>query len=878
MSWFFPLTASSTGGGGDFYALPSDRQAFWQPGVTYNGGIPARSTTTIVTPSGTDEDSTRINPVIAAASDGDTILLSSGTFYFSSYTGIIIDRSNITLRGAGPDKTVLVQKPDRGGVYRRWEEGFRCETSHPMIRIGASEFPHWASTTAADLSADATDGSTFVVLSTVGGTAAAQGFSSGQYVLVDEQHFFDGVSTWANKPAISSAANTFQVWESDRISWLWHKNSSGETRGGDHFSTAVPDRFGVGQSPPNNALGWFARGEGRNYGEVKRITSVSGQTVNFESPLHTSYRTSHAAQLVRADVAPVEGVGIEDLAITHTPGGGPLGFFFAHKSWAKNLEISNWVAGVRVQLSYRCELRDSYMHKCAWPVPGGGGYAVNLSFQTSDFLMENNTIIDCNKPMVANSAGAGCVCGYNYLDDAQIWNIPMSSGLGIWQEAHANWSHFAASHHGLLEGNETANAESDYTHGSALFHTWFRNWFKGTRRNLDGLQNSRCIGLSFGSRWMSLVGNVLGVSGAMSGWTYTSDTGSFFNGIYQQMLKIGYDPGEFNQHQDTRVSETVILAENWDHLSSTRKDPSTSTMPDSFYCSSKPPFFDSTHTWPWVNPITGFTGTLPARARLDAIYPGRYRWDDFGRSLDCSGQVDVAPSPSTSGTSLTLRLDADKSYPATPFLARVWPFPNHPSSVNAELVTVSTRSGDVLTITRAVGGSTAVSISSGYKLALTPSVLGPEWSTAWAGLGIDAYTVVSTVNASEAGAWYTGLKPTNDQFVQVVFLRDADGGLITRLSTTPAGLQFYVTTFRGSAINTYRYVSSAGYTQIDAQSGYNTNVGQIGRVEWRGSTCRVLYNSSQVATFSDTLFSSGYTGLYSYDTAYQVDGFICGDW
>ena len=43
-------------------------------------------------------------------------------------------------------------------------------------------------------------------------------------------------------------------------------------------------------------------------------------------------------------------------------------------------------------------------------------------------------------------------------------------------------------------------------------------------------------------------------------------------------------------------------------------------LPNSLYLSSRPAFFGS-HPWPWVDPFTGITYTLPAKARYDAGTP-----------------------------------------------------------------------------------------------------------------------------------------------------------------------------------------------------------------------------------------------------------------
>jgi hypothetical protein len=62
---------------------------------------------------------------------------------------------------------------------------------------------------------------------------------------------------------------------------------------------------------------------------------------------------------------------------------------------------------------------------------------------------------------------------------------------------------------------------------------------------------------------------------------------------------------------------------NWDWLTSSQQwhtTPSTFAIPSSLYLTAKPAFFGS-NPWPWVEPSTGATFVLPAKARFDAGTP-----------------------------------------------------------------------------------------------------------------------------------------------------------------------------------------------------------------------------------------------------------------
>jgi len=79
----------------------------------------------------------------------------------------------------------------------------------------------------------------------------------------------------------------------------------------------------------------------------------------------------------------------------------------------------------------------------------------------------------------------------------------------------------------------------------------------------------------------------------------------------------------------------------------------------------------------------------------------------------------TAPTPATSGTTLTVAAGEGARFPAAPFNATVWPVNTIPTPVNAEVVRVTARTGDTLTITRAQEGTTARSIIAGDLIAET---------------------------------------------------------------------------------------------------------------------------------------------------------------
>ena len=299
--------------------------------------------------------------------------------------------------------------------------------------------------------------------------------------------------------------------------------------------------------------------------------------------------------------------------------------------------------------SFRVEIRDSYIHTGSWPVPGGGGYALSFAWASSEALIENNILIDANKLMVFRSSGAGSVVAYNYTDDGWIY------GTDGWVEVGLNASHMAGTHHVLFEGNYGFNADSDYTHGNAIYVTFFRNWLSGQRRNFTDTGNVRIVGLAYGSWWIHssetflaaqakrvlvpcrnwFVEKIPGRHGKVRVWKYTDPAmncdalgnncvGKNATWTNFDIWKLGYDPERWGVlYPDPKTLSTVIRDGNYDFLTNSQRwhdTPGGFGIPNSMYLTSKPGFFGS-NPWPWIDPTTGAIYTLPAKERYDAGTP-----------------------------------------------------------------------------------------------------------------------------------------------------------------------------------------------------------------------------------------------------------------
>jgi hypothetical protein len=583
----------------------SNASANWaSAGMLSAGGIPNRTTLcATVNPLGNGADDTAdIQNAVNACPVGQVVMLAAGTFTIAEGNFVLINKG-ITLRGAGPGVTI-VQRTD-GAQLGSDNPG---SNPSPLILLGPQEYNN--NQTATALTADVAGGAYSVQV------ASTSGFSVGQIVYLDEA----SGAGWQTDPE-----GYGQIWASPdfRVVWMKHNPAQG-------FDDFTADQYPY---QAGTAGCWFSNCD-RPTAEIKRISSISGNTITFDTPVTISYRTSHQAQLYYWATQPTENAGVENLTVS---GGDDNNITFAWCAycWAYKVENTLWLDdGFGINDSFRVQLEEVYVHKAVWPVPGGGGYAISLANGSSEILIENSISVQANKVMVARCSGAGSVVGYNYMDDGFISGAE-EAGADAWQEIGLNGSHMVGSHHMLFEGNYGFNMDSDDTHGNSIYHTYFRNYATGYRRqftdylnnvDVDDINNLpggngplRAAGAMAYTYWMTWVGNVLGTPGHTSGWVYQSGA----QGTPGIWMLGWYDNSPYVT--DPKVAATAFRDGNYDYLNNavTWADGAHS-LPNSLYLPQEPTFFTagSGYTWPWVNPAgTPQLYTLPAKARYDAGTP-----------------------------------------------------------------------------------------------------------------------------------------------------------------------------------------------------------------------------------------------------------------
>jgi hypothetical protein len=537
--------------------IPADRLTAWNPGIP--GGVPARSTVCASLEASTYGGGAQdATAGIQAALDA----CPEGQVVALSAGTFAISRTlqitkGIVLRGQGPSLTKIL---------------IPVGTNANLVTIGTQWFKFTQST---NLAGDAVKGTRTARLTN------NPGLAPGEIVLVD-QITNPEITEWSSK------------------------------------------------SPPGDpSRTWFTRPD-RPIGQVMEVESASGNTVTFTTPFHIGFQTAYAAQLSRfshdnnGPAAPVtKYAGLEDLYVRGGSGGqGNVWLSNAAYSWIKNVE-SDYQDGASVSIaaSFRCIVRDSYVHSTQKPSPGGGGYGFSFSWYAADNLLENNISWNMNKVMVMRASGGGNVIAYNYMEDGWIDSSPG------WVEVGLNASHMTTPHYELFEGNESFNFDGDNTWGNSVYITVFRNHLTAKRRSIAPVllidaQNPRAIGLMEGHKWYSFVGNVLGAPNQIPAplKSYTYDAPFPWRDDPVGLWRLGYNPENWNAPPDVKVTGTVVREGNYDYATNqVHWGNGPQQLPASLYLTSKPAFFGS-NPWPWVDPTgTPTLYTLPARARFDAM-------------------------------------------------------------------------------------------------------------------------------------------------------------------------------------------------------------------------------------------------------------------
>jgi hypothetical protein len=535
---------------------PSRAMDWSQPGV--KGGIIDR--TTICATLNPGVTAAQINSAISSCNNG-VVFLSAGTFNLSS----AIDfgsKSNVTLRGAGADKTFLVFS---GGSGCGAESAVICSSSGGIGMSSPQNSTTWTAGYAPGTS-----------VITVG---SSSGMKVGGMIVVDQ---LDDSAVTGNIFVCSSSACTDE--------------------GGNSFGRA-----------------------NRSQQQVLKVVAIAGNQVTVEPPIRMpNWRASQNPGVVWNGGGPIiTGIGVEYLSLDSTNAGGvSTGIMFVHisDSWVKGIRSLNTnVSHVWLFRGMRNTVRDSYFY--GTQNAATQSYGVQM-IGTGGNLVENNIAQHVTGPFKHNGSDTGSVVAYNFsIDDTYTpdagWEIPTlayhEAGVGlILHEGNDGLGELHDNIHGTVNLNtsfrnhlygdiwnnpaKTANTE---IMNIAAFGRFFN--VVGNVMGRTGFYTTYEANLTDNPKAIYSLGYPRGplsdglVKTTMFRWgNYDTVTGA-----------VRWDPTEVPSSLNS-YSNAV---------------PASQTLPPSLYLTAKPAFFGSI-PWPPIGPdvtggnITGYGGhanKIPAR-------------------------------------------------------------------------------------------------------------------------------------------------------------------------------------------------------------------------------------------------------------------------
>jgi hypothetical protein len=364
---------------------------------------------------------------------------------------------------------------------------------------------------------------------------------------------------------------------------------------------------------------YFKRVSGRSASQRVEITAVdaSAGTLALGSPLHWKFTAAspYDAQVTRVTRPVIEWAGIEsmNLAGGTNPGydgqmAGGIDISNAAYCWVKDVQ-TDAVGGMHVALTgtYRCVVRDSYLHHSANYGFGVDCYGIVLRCGAAENLVEDNIVRYMNKPILFNVSGGGNVVGYNYADNS--WATPAA-----WQEVNID-THCSFPHMELIEGNASPHMGATITHGNAANLTYYRNYASsqfappavyGSTDPQTG--NVTALQFQTGDFGMNVLGNVLGTQSVSTDYeAYDSGPMSIFE------LGSATDVSATSLYRHGNY-DTVHGSVIWDSAHPVH------ALPASLYLHAVPAWWPTEMPWPWVGPDKApMIGTLPAKMRSDAL-------------------------------------------------------------------------------------------------------------------------------------------------------------------------------------------------------------------------------------------------------------------
>ena len=537
------------------------------------GGIPNRTQScgTISASPGSNITS-QLQTMINNCPEGQVVNIPEGTFTISSQAGttvgVYVKKNNITIRGAGANKTILQTTATPSFVLG----GFEWTVPSTRVMNGVSGF---------------TKNSRSIKVDSIGA-----GLAVGQLVLIDQ-------------------LNTGNEQNVDR----YGSGSGRQLDGSNQKGVYCRD---------------IALNCTRSMHQTVLVTGLdtTTKTITISDPLYHDYTLSPQVTVLANTV---RGIGLEDFQLEAASNGAKFGFEYdnTYGSWLKGVETDRIVSyPVYTYNSAHLEFRDNYFHD----LYAGERYTIDRAygietFRTSASLFENNLFVRMRVAIFIDHGSAGNVVGYNYVTEQRNDDAPdfLTESFTTNHGAHTIYNlfegnvapkfqsdyYYGSSGYTTLFRNNFTGYKTPWAIGIDRFNLYYSvignilgdSSNSGKKYQFD-LQNTPS-GSAYFRLGYPMIGNN-SMEGSSAEGASTADG---------ERLKYG-----------TRVKTTLIRGGNYDF---TTKKPlwsddgapsdgseylSKQEIPVSLYKTTKPSWFTvSTSVWPPIEPKTGTINDLPAK-------------------------------------------------------------------------------------------------------------------------------------------------------------------------------------------------------------------------------------------------------------------------
>jgi len=445
------------------------------------GGFQRRTTIcTTLTPANTWQD---IVTAVTNCPQNSVVMLSAGTYEMvggpdpsisgnpPAPAGLEFIAQNLkTLRGAGPDKTILHFSGFFNNCFGR--TGNLCMKSADAVTIGTTlknQNP-W--------SAGYARGSTVLTFAN-----ALTNVAVGQNIYVDQ---YD-----------DNLTDNGQIWMCQTLGVC-------TSQGGDTTGSGVD---GVGRDGHACQL------------QTLRVEAVNGPARKLTvSPgiYMPNFRASQSPVGYWANTLPINGFSIEDMTIDHqdTTSQNGIAIYNGYACSVRNVRsINSFRSHVLMYYSKNLEVRDCYFAHTRSPW-GSQRYGIEY-WSSADTKVENNIFSEIAAPMLHGAHSVGSVAAYNFAYNDRYQT---NTGTNYRFMQGALYNHNPGIAFSFYEGNDTPGFSGDCIWGTNHFPTIYRNRLQGYDVQLVAGQpqkdsNTQALIQQAYSRYLNAVGNVLGWAG-----------------------------------------------------------------------------------------------------------------------------------------------------------------------------------------------------------------------------------------------------------------------------------------------------------------------------------------------------------------------------